>query len=143
MTPAAAEPFLWGVATSAFQIEGSPHADWTAWDPLAGAQPGMTGHYERFREDVALLRDLGVNAYRFSVEWSRIQPGERVWDDTALEHYRQLVDGVARERDRAGAHAAPLHPPPLVPRVDALARGARPRSGSPPSSGGSWTPFPR
>jgi beta-glucosidase len=92
MTTAASEPFLWGVATSAFQIEGSPHADWTAWDPPASARPFMTGHYERFREDVALLRDLGVNAYRFSVEWSRIQPGERVWDNTVLEHYRQLVE---------------------------------------------------
>ncbi|MHB8837140.1 MAG: glycoside hydrolase family 1 protein [Candidatus Methylomirabilia bacterium] len=92
MTTTAAEPFLWGVATSAFQIEGSPSADWTGWDPLATVQPFMTGHYERFREDVALLRELGVNAYRFSVEWSRIQPRERVWDTAALEHYRQLVD---------------------------------------------------
>ena len=92
MGPVAAGPFLWGVATSAFQIEGSPHADWTGWDPLAGVQPAMTGHYTRFREDVALLRELGVNAYRFSVEWSRIQPRERVWDGAALEHYRELVD---------------------------------------------------
>ena len=92
MATVAAEPFLWGVATSAFQIEGSPHADWTEWDPPASAHPLMTGHYERFREDIALLRELGVNAYRFSVEWSRIQPGERVWDETALEHYRRLVE---------------------------------------------------
>jgi beta-glucosidase len=91
MAIAATEPFLWGVATSAFQIEGSPDADWTAWDAGARVQPVMTGHYERFREDVALLRELGVNAYRFSVEWSRIQPRERAWDETALEHYRQLV----------------------------------------------------
>jgi len=47
---------------------------------------------ERFREDVALLRELGVNAYRFSVEWSRIQPRERIWDETAIEHYRRLVE---------------------------------------------------
>jgi beta-glucosidase len=92
MAITAAEPFLWGVATSAFQIEGSDHADWAGWDPLASAQPLMTGHYERFREDVGLLRELGVNAYRFSVEWSRIQPSERVWDDSAIEHYRRLVD---------------------------------------------------
>jgi beta-glucosidase len=92
MSTAAAEPFLWGVATSAFQIEGSPHADWTRWDALARVQPLMTGHYERFREDVALLRELGVNSYRFSVEWSRIQPGEGVWDATALDHYRRLVE---------------------------------------------------
>ena len=71
-------PFLWGAASAAFQVEGAPGADWAAWDPLAEGRPGMTGHYERFREDVALLRYFGVNAYRFSVEWSRIQPRERV-----------------------------------------------------------------
>ena len=92
MVSETAEPFLWGVATSAFQIEGSPHADWTDWDPFARVQPGMTGHYERFREDIALLRSLGVNAYRFSVEWSRIQPREGIWDESVLAHYRMLVE---------------------------------------------------
>jgi beta-glucosidase len=94
MADTADEAFLWGVATSAFQIEGSPFADWTDWDPLAGTHPGMTSHFERFREDIALLRALGVNAYRFSVEWSRIQPREGVWDESALEHYRTLVEAL-------------------------------------------------
>ena len=97
MSPVRAAPddFLWGVATSAFQIEGSPSADWAAWDPETGLRPRMTGHYERFREDVALLRELGVNAYRFSLEWSRIQPAEGRWDEGALDHYRALVDELA------------------------------------------------
>jgi beta-glucosidase len=84
--------FLWGVATSAFQLEGSPCADWTTWDPALASRPSITGHYERYREDLALLRTLGVNAYRFSVEWSRIQPEEDRWDNDALAHYQEIVD---------------------------------------------------
>jgi beta-glucosidase len=89
-----AAPFLWGAATSSFQVEGAPGADWAAWDPLAGARPGMTGHYARFREDIGLLRDLGLNAYRFSVEWSRIQPEADRWDDAVLAHYGELAEAV-------------------------------------------------
>jgi beta-glucosidase len=60
--------FQWGVATSAFQLEGSPHADWTTWDPLLGKKnPCITDHYRLFREDLKLLKELGVNAYRFSL----------------------------------------------------------------------------
>ncbi len=83
--------FLWGVATSAFQLEGSPGADWTSWDRTLGERPEITNHYELYREDLALLRDLGVNAYRFSLEWSRIQPREGVWDEKAIGHYREVV----------------------------------------------------
>ncbi len=90
--PTPAKPFLWGAATSAFQVEGAPDADWATWDPLARERPQMTGHYERFREDVGLLGELGLNAYRFSLEWSRIQPREDRWDERALEHYRALTD---------------------------------------------------
>ena len=64
--------FQWGVATSAFQLEGSPNADWTDWDPVLSEHPLVTNHYALFREDLKLLKDLGVNAYRFSPEWSRI-----------------------------------------------------------------------
>ena len=68
------EPFLWGVATSAFQLEGSPHADWTSWDEILSEKPDVTDHYNLYKKAMALLKDIGVNAYRFSVEWSRIQP---------------------------------------------------------------------
>jgi hypothetical protein len=50
--------FQWGVATSAFQLEGSPNADWTTWDPLLGKNPCITDHYKRFREDLKLLKEL-------------------------------------------------------------------------------------
>lgn len=87
-----AKDFLWGVATSAFQLEGSPYADWSSWDSILGAKPHITNHYELYKEDLKLLKDLGVNAYRFSIEWSRIQPREDVWNDEAMAHYQEIVD---------------------------------------------------
>src|SRR5207302_8469226 len=80
------ENFLWGSATSAYQIEGSPLADGAGpsiWQRFAHT-PGMmhggdTGdvacdHYRRMEADVALMRELGMQAYRFSVSWSRVLP---------------------------------------------------------------------
>jgi beta-glucosidase len=84
--------FQWGVATSAFQLEGSPYADWATWDPAIGARPEITDHYRRFPEDLRLLKELGVNAYRFSIEWSRIQPREYTWDHDAIAHYQEIID---------------------------------------------------
>ncbi|HWR89678.1 MAG TPA: family 1 glycosylhydrolase [Dissulfurispiraceae bacterium] len=85
-------PFLWGVATSAFQLEGSPYADWTSWDLSVGDNPDITHHYDLYRQDLRLLKALGVNAYRFSLEWSRIQPGEDIWDRKAVDHYQEMID---------------------------------------------------
>ena len=84
--------FLWGVATSAFQLEGSPHADWATWDERVGNNPCITNHYALYKEDLKLLMNIGVNSYRFSVEWSRIQPREDVWDEEAIAHYQEIVD---------------------------------------------------
>ena len=84
--------FLWGVATSAFQLEGSPYADWASWDSILDEKPNITNHYALYREDLHLLKELGVNAYRFSVEWSRIQPRENIWDDEAVAHYQEVID---------------------------------------------------
>ncbi len=93
LSPAASgNPFLWGVATSAFQLEGSPYADWTTWDEILSQKPDITNHYLLYKEDLALLKDLGVNAYRFSPEWSRIQPREKVWDEKAIRHYQEVVE---------------------------------------------------
>lgn len=90
--------FLWGVATSAFQLEGSPHADWASWDPILNTNPDITNHYKLYKEDLKLLKDLGVNSYRFSLEWSRIQPREGIWDDEALEHYQEIIDILNENR---------------------------------------------
>jgi beta-glucosidase len=54
-------------------------------------KPAVTNHYELYKEDLVLLRNLGVNAYRFSLEWSRIQPRENIWDEKAIEHYQEVV----------------------------------------------------
>src|SRR5688572_29553966 len=97
--------FLWGAATSAFQIEGSPLADGAGesnWHRFAHT-PGRianddTGdiasdHYRRAAADVALMRDLGLNAYRFSVSWSRILPeGRGAANANGLGFYDRLVD---------------------------------------------------
>ena len=85
------DSFLWGVATSAFQLEGSPNADWTSWDSVFSEKPDVTDHYSLYRQDLALLNELGVNAYRFSLEWSRMQPREGTWDEKAMEHYQDVV----------------------------------------------------
>ena len=87
--PAAAgfpEDFVWGAATSAYQIEGSPLADgagpsiWHRFAHTPGrVKDGDTGdvacdHYHRYGDDVALMAELGVGGYRFSVSWPRVQP---------------------------------------------------------------------
>ena len=87
--------FLWGVATSAFQIEGALDADGrvpSIWDGFAGER-GETGDvacdgYRRWREDLDLLADLGVNAYRFSIAWPRMG------DPRGVAHYDRLIDGL-------------------------------------------------
>jgi len=97
--------FLWGSATSAYQIEGSPLADGAGpsiWQRFAHT-PGMmhsgdTGdiacdHYRRMQSDVALMRELGMQAYRFSVSWSRVLPdGKGKVNAKGLDFYERLVD---------------------------------------------------
>ncbi len=84
--------FLWGVATSAFQLEGSPYADWSTWDSIFELNPKVTNHYELYKEDIKLIKNLGVNAYRFSIEWSRIQPAENYWNKEVVQHYQKIID---------------------------------------------------
>ena len=97
--------FLFGAATSAYQIEGSPLADgagpsiWHRFAHTPGrTRGGATGdvacdHYRRYREDVALMRELGLTAYRFSIAWSRILPtGRGAVNQAGLDFYARLVD---------------------------------------------------
>ncbi|GLY47629.1 GH1 family beta-glucosidase [Lentzea sp. NBRC 102530] len=99
--------FRWGVATSAFQIEGAARDDgrgpsiWDTFAQVPGAVAnGDTGdvaadHYHRWAEDVRLLVDLGVDAYRFSVSWSRVQPeGRGRIERRGLDFYRRLVESL-------------------------------------------------
>jgi beta-glucosidase len=99
--------FVWGVATSAFQIEGAAHADGkgpSIWDRFC-AEPGRIedasngdvacDHYHRLQQDLDLIADLGVDAYRFSVSWPRVRPGgQGAWNEAGLDFYERLVDGL-------------------------------------------------
>lgn len=99
--------FLWGVSTSAYQIEGATEADgrgpsiWDTWAKVPGRmRDGETGdpasgHYARWREDVALLQQLGVRAYRFSIAWPRVQPaGRGKVNAPGLDFYDRLTDAL-------------------------------------------------
>ncbi len=87
--------FLWGAATSSHQVEGNnTNNDWWAWEQTR-PQPLRSGlatdHWNRFEQDFTLAKELGHNAHRFSIEWSRIEPQEAHWDKAALEHYAQVI----------------------------------------------------
>ncbi|MCS7240841.1 MAG: family 1 glycosylhydrolase, partial [Candidatus Bipolaricaulota bacterium] len=99
--------FLWGVATSAYQIEGAWNEDGkgpSIWDTFAHTpgkiQDGSTGdvacdHYHRWQEDVALMKELGLKAYRFSVSWPRVLPtGKGPANPKGLDFYERLVDAL-------------------------------------------------
>ena len=101
------DSFVWGVATSAYQIEGGVDLDGrgpSIWDTFcatpghvrdAGSGAVAADHRRRMAADVALLRDLGVGAYRFSVAWPRVQPtGAGPTEERGLDFYRSLVDGL-------------------------------------------------
>ena len=86
-----------GAATAAHQVEGNnknsdywlqeqmPHSSFTEPSGIA------CDHYNRYKEDIKMLADAGLNAYRFSVEWARIEPQEGVFDEAELEHYRDVI----------------------------------------------------
>lgn len=99
--------FVWGVATSAFQIEGGATLDGkgpSIWDTfcrvpgaIADGSSGDTAcdHVHRWAHDLDIVKDLGVDAYRFSVSWPRVQPdGMGEWNGKGLDFYERLVDGM-------------------------------------------------
>jgi beta-glucosidase len=102
------EGFTWGAATAAYQIEGAATLDGkgpSVWDTFSHTpgkvRGGDTGDiacdsYHRYREDVALMASLGLNCYRFSISWPRIQPGGRgPVNQRGLDYYRALLDELA------------------------------------------------
>src|SRR5260370_12245011 len=102
--------FLWGAATSAYQIEGATREDGrgsSIWDVFA-AEPGRTyqgqtgevaiDHYHRMEQDVGLMAELGLNAYRFSIAWPRILPeGTGQANPRGLDFYSRLVDRLLEQ----------------------------------------------
>ena len=89
--------FFIGAATAAHQVEGNNvHSDYWLQEHMphtSFAEPsGMAcDHYNRYEEDIRLLADAGLNAYRFSVEWARIEPEKGVVDEAEIEHYRDVI----------------------------------------------------
>jgi beta-glucosidase len=91
--------FLWGTATSAYQIEGGGvNTDWWRFELAEGTgavEPSGNAcdSWNRFEEDLDLIASLGLNSFRLSVEWARIEPQQGVISDAALEHYRRVLEG--------------------------------------------------
>src|SRR3954468_14681317 len=85
--------FLWGAATAAHQVEGdNTGSDWWEWehrDPAPVPEPSGRAceHYTRYADDVPLLAEAGLNTYRYSVEWARIEVADGEFDDDQLDHY--------------------------------------------------------
>lgn len=120
--------FMWGASTSAHQVEGGNHNQWTVWELAHAAQLAKTAdqryghlpdweeiaplakdpnnyvsgravnHYELYEEDFKLLKKLNLNTFRFGVEWSRLEPEEGAWNQDAIEHYRSYITKL-REMD--------------------------------------------
>ena len=99
--------FLWGVSTSAYQVEGAAAEDGrgpSIWDTRCRMQGGVgdgssgdvaADHYHRYAEDVALMKDIGVGAYRFSVAWPRVLPrGRGAVNQAGLDFYDRLIDAL-------------------------------------------------
>jgi len=90
--------FLWGAATAAHQIEGNNvNSNWWVHEN----EPGTTivepsgdaaDSYHRYRDDIRLLAELGLNSYRFSIEWARIEPERGLVSRASIDHYRRMVD---------------------------------------------------
>jgi beta-glucosidase len=118
--------FLWGAATSAHQVEGGNHNQWSVWEKenaktLAAKAQHQYGdlpnwqqhkrlamvaanyisaaavdHYSRYEADFELLGQLNMNAFRFSIEWSRIEPEEGAWNAQAIAHYKTYISALKK-----------------------------------------------
>jgi beta-glucosidase len=113
--------FLWGASTSAHQVEGGTHNQWTVWelenaarlaresakhyeklpiwndikvqaqDPANYISGPAVDHYRRYKEDFEFLKELNLNTFRFGIEWSRIEPEQGEYDHAEIEHYKQYI----------------------------------------------------
>jgi beta-glucosidase len=104
--------FDWGTATAAHQIEGgNVNNDWWAFEHTPGSgcvesSGDACDSWNRWQEDVDLVAGLGLGSYRFSVEWSRIEPAEGEWSHTSVAHYRRVCEALA---ERGVAPVVTLH----------------------------------
>ena len=119
------ENFLFGAAISSHQTEGGCHNNWSEWElknciELAASSSSMShiysgrsfkeeafdkenyisgqgiDHYNKFAEDFSMAKEIGLNALRFSIEWSRIEPEEGKWDNNELKHYCKVIEELKK-----------------------------------------------
>jgi beta-glucosidase len=118
--------FMWGASTSAHQVEGGNHNQWTVWELEHASERAKTAearygwnpkwvefknqmqdpknyvsgrgvdHYKRYQEDFDILKKLNLNSFRFGIEWSRLEPEEGKWDEAAIEHYKNYIDELKK-----------------------------------------------
>lgn len=119
--------FLWGASTSAHQVEGGNHNQWTVWERQNAKRLAETAdkrlswipsyekfrreasdpdnyisgdgiaHYQRYERDFDLLTQLNMNSFRFGIEWSRIEPEEGVWNEEEIAHYHRYIDALNKK----------------------------------------------
>lgn len=120
--------FFWGASTSAHQVEGGNHNQWSVWELAHAKELAQTAHqrlgwlpnwekikgqaeepenyisgegvdhYKRYKEDFDLLSELNMNAFRFTIEWSRIEPEEGQWDDKEIAHYKRYIAELRKRK---------------------------------------------
>jgi beta-glucosidase len=113
--------FFWGASTASHQVEGGNHNQWSVWELENARELAQTAHqrlswvpvwnevkdqaedpenyvsgkgvehYTRYKEDFAIAKDLNLNAFRFGIEWSRLEPEEGQWDQAAIEYYKRYI----------------------------------------------------
>jgi beta-glucosidase len=93
------DDFLWGTATGAHHVEGDLYNSWSVWEDEGGHVWNNSRHgracewrFGRWREDFQRMSDLNTNTHRLSVEWSRVEPEQGVWDEAVLAEYSQWID---------------------------------------------------
>ena len=119
--------FLWGASVSAYQVEGGNHNQWSVWeeshadrlaktaehrlnwlpdweqvkcqaeDPANYINGASVDHYHRYNEDFKIAKSLNLNAFRFGIEWSRIEPTKGQWNQEAIDHYRTYIADLKRQ----------------------------------------------
>jgi beta-glucosidase len=95
--------FLWGAATAGHQVEGgNVNADmwpmeWASNSTFNEPSGDTCDHYHRYPEDIAMMAELGLNAYRFSLEWSRIEPEPGFYSHAALDHYKRMIESCLQQ----------------------------------------------
>lgn len=120
--------FFWGASTASHQVEGGNYNDWSVWELAHAKELAQTAHqrlaslqnwpkiksqaedpnnyvsgrgvehYKRYEEDFDILKSLNLNAFRFSIEWSRLEPKEGLWDSAEIDHYKTYISELRKRK---------------------------------------------